>query len=293
MIIKGYTKLNDKEIKEVKKLEKVCNEYDNLNGSVFLDTSMNFNKQIQSVFLLYEKRELVSVLAMFIPTEHEAEICAVTLPKYRSSGYFKTLLFKAAEELRKFNIPKVLLVCERQAVSAKQVLNTLQAELEHTEYFLRLDRKRFLENQAVERRLSFREAENADLARLIRTSMSIFEDSFEDAKFMIENTFKSDSRKQYLGLLNGEIVGLVSASEDNQEVSIFGFGILPEFRSKGYGKELLYLLVGSLLQSGKTQITLEVDSENEYAFELYKKSGFRVEVAYEYYQKMVAEIGKN
>jgi ribosomal protein S18 acetylase RimI-like enzyme len=290
MIVKGYTRLNEKAVQDILELESVCKEYDNLKGSAFIDSSLNFNHEIQSFFLLYEKRELISMLAMFIPSEHEAEITALTLPKYRHNGYFNVLLSKAVEELRKFRIPEILFVCETQSHSGKQVLNNLGAQHSHTEYFMRLDQNRFFENEAGEKRLLFRKAVPLDLDKLVSASMRIFEDSFDDARIFIENCFAARSRQQYLALLNDEIVGMVSANEEGDEATIFGFGILPELRSKGYGKELLHLIIESLRQDGKTQITLEVNSENDRAFELYKKSGFRVEAAYEYYRKMTADL---
>jgi len=42
-----------------------------------------------------------------------------------------------------------------------------------------------------------------------------------------------------------------------------------------------------LLQNGYKNISLEVDSNNLRAFELYKRNGFGVEVAFDYYKKGV------
>ena len=44
------------------------------------------------------------------------------------------------------------------------------------------------------------------------------------------------------------------------------------------------MIVDSLWQKGKTEVVLDVNSENYQALALYKKFGFKVEVAYEYYR---------
>lgn len=75
--------------------------------------------------------------------------------------------------------------------------------------------------------------------------------------------------------------------ELNDEISIFGFGIDEKFRGKGYGKQILNLIINKLISEGKRNITLEVDSNNEIAFNLYKKTGFETDVAFQYYRKRV------
>ena len=119
--------------------------------------------------------------------------------------------------------------------------------------------------------------------------MRSFNDSYEDAQGMINNIFLSHTRDQYLGILDDKIIGMGASSRDGDEVSIFGFGITPEFRSKGYGYKLLHLIVEQLRQSGIREIVIEVDSKNTHAFNLYQKFGFQIETAFEYYRKKTNE----
>ncbi|AFM40054.1 acetyltransferase [Desulfosporosinus acidiphilus SJ4] len=289
MIIKKYRSLNETTMSEVLDLEKDCNDYDELRGSVFLDTSLNFNQMIQSIFLLYEGRMLISMLSMFIPSHQEVEISAMTRPEYRKRGYFKALLFQAVEELCLHNISDILFVCERPSDSGKQVLNRLQAVFEHSEYYMSLNRggKADIENQ----RLVLSKSTLRDLETIIQLSCKIFDDNDEDARSLIENCLNSESRDQYLAILGDKPMGMVSVNHlSDEEASIFGLGILPEYRSFGYGKELLGLILKDLWRLGKQQITLEVDSENDRAFALYQRMGFRIEVAYDYYRKQVSDF---
>lgn len=83
MPIKALNKINKKVIKEIREVEMVCQRHDKLNGSIFLDASLNFYPDIKNLFLFYEDNKLVSLMTMFIPTAWEAEISAYTLPEYR------------------------------------------------------------------------------------------------------------------------------------------------------------------------------------------------------------------
>lgn len=286
MVIKGLIHLEESDSQKVLKLERICNEHDNLLGSMFLDPSSNFDQRIKTVFLLYEQGQLISMLSMFIPTQLEAEITGYTLPNYRRNGYFKALLAQAVEELRKFRISEMLFVCETQSKAGKQVIKALKAEYEHTEYFMRLDLKgpgKRLPN--FRGRLLLVPAKGDDLEIVIETSVKAFDESYEDAKSRIENCFESETREQYLAVLNGERIGLAATNQEDEVGSIFGFGIVPEHRGNGYGKEFLHLILNRLRQRGKTEVTLDVTRENKHALELYKKFGFEIEAVYEYYRK--------
>ncbi|TGE36219.1 GNAT family N-acetyltransferase [Desulfosporosinus fructosivorans] len=249
---------------------------------------MNFNQEMNSIFLMYDGDQLISMLTMFVPTAHEAEITALTLPTQRRKGYFKELLSKAVEELIKYEITEVLFVVESHAISGKQVSTHLGAQYDFTEYSLRLDPRKYV--PLAKNRLEGFKPSEKDLKKMIDTSMRIFEDSYEDTQGIIVNILQSKMRDQYLGLLNDEIIGMGSSSHDGDEASIFGFGIIPEFRGKGYGYELLHMIVEQLRQSGIREIVIEVDSNNKQAFNLYQKFGFQIETAFEYYRNKASEL---
>ena len=268
--------------------EQICQDQDNLKGSIFVDTTMNFNQEMKSIFLMYDGNELISLLTMFVPTQHEAEITALTLPSQRGKGYFKRLLSKAVEELRKYQIPELLFVIESQSITGKPVISPYAAQYDFTEYSMRLDDRKYV--PLASNRLKYLKPREEDLKRLIDTSMRIFEDSFEDTQGMIVNIFQSAARDQYLGILNDKIIGMGYSSRDGDEVSIFGFGIIPELRSKGYGYDLLHLIVEQLRHRGIREIVIEVDSNNTHAFNLYRKFGFQIEIAFDYYRSKTNEL---
>lgn len=289
MIIRTFHNLSETVVNEMLNLEDVCLDYDHLKGSLFIDPTLNFDQTIKSFFLLYEKSKLISMISMFIPTKQEAEISAYTLPKFRRNGYFKILLSNAVEELRKFGILDILFVCEKPSISGKKVLAALNAEYEHTEYFMRFSKNRYVARDTY--RLVCLKAELKDLEKTILTSMKVFDDSYEDAKGLLVKCFESEIREQYLAVLGDKIIGIGSVNLEGEDVSIFGLGLIPEYRGMGYGEELLRLIIDNLLQKGRAQIIIEVHSENAKALGLYQKTGFQIEVAYEYYRKKVSEIG--
>jgi len=287
MIIKAFKHLDDNAVDEVLTLEAICRKYDNLSANVYLDTTLNFYDNIKSVFCLYDDGELISVLSMLIPTQWEAEISAFTLPEYRRNGYFNKLLSKAVQELINFQVRSILFVCESQSISGKMVIDKLNTQYAFTEYLMRLKQGRYTSKDSY--RISLIKPNLKSLKMIIDISMRTFDESYEEANSQINECLESEFRDQYLAVLEDKIIGLCSINQEEDEVSIFGLGILPEYRGKGYGKELLSIIVDNLRERGKLKIALMVTGENTSAIELYKQLGFQTAATIEYYRKKVKD----
>lgn len=287
-MINSFNNIDEALEEEIRQVYLACKEYDGLKGSISLDSELNFNKNTNNIFLLYDDNKLISFLFMFIPTGHEVEISAFTLPEYRRKGYFGRLLLEAEKEIKKYDIKSILFVCESQSISGKEMIKSLGAHHDFTEYFLRYDKLNFPVDMYYSCKIELFTPNIKDLESLCQVSMLIFNESYEDAESMIKSSLNSRDRKAYAALLGEKMIGMGFASFENGEVTIHGFGILPEFQGRGFGKELLLLIMRDLLQNGCENITLEVDSNNLKAFELYKRNGFEVEVAYDYYRKGVS-----
>lgn len=287
MIIKEYNTLSDGLIKEIKDVEEVCKKYDGLDGSTFLDTTMNFNQNMRCVFLGYEDNKLVSFIFIFAPNSNEGEISAYTLPKYRRKGYFKALLEKAENELKKYNVSDILFVNESKSVNGKAAIEKLKAEYEFTEYLLRYNNTNDNLVCQYSYKLQSLKPELDDLEELIAVNQAIFNDSHVDAKSMVLNTLESQNRTQYAFMLQNQIVGIGCVCEEDDEASIFGLGVLPDYQGRGFGREVLFLIMRDLLERNCRNIVLEVNSTNDKAYQLYRKSGFDIETSFDYYRKRV------
>ncbi|QGU94552.1 GNAT family N-acetyltransferase [Clostridium bovifaecis] len=284
MLIKELNSVSNELIKEINTVQDLCNEYDKLNGRISPDTSLNFNKDMKAIFLLYEDEKLVSVLSVFAPTISEGEISACTLPMYRRRGYFKKLYEKAVEQLKNYKVKDVLFVCESEAITGKKVIEKLGGKYEFTEYSMKYI-KECAENTDDKLNATLRLATIEELEELIKMNQHIFNDEYDDSKSMVESSFISEERTQYVFIVDDEPAGVASVFFDNEQSSIYGLGILPKYQGKKLGKELVRLLLKELIDNNKGIINLEVNSINKRALNLYKSMNFEVEVAFDYYRK--------
>lgn len=283
--IMSFNQPNEEVIKEVREVEAICKEYDAINRNLFIDASMNFSPEIESLFLLYEDDKLASFLSMFAPTREEAEISAYTLPEYRQKGYFTRLLHESILEMKKYGIPSLVIVCESGSKDGREVIKKLNAELDFTEYFLKYKKPSVPSAIQQGPGVKLRKAEQKDIEAIIGLNQAIFNDTYEDAESFVTKCYESDNRDQYVALLDGNPVGMASVYHEKDQAFLFGVGVSPQYQGKGFGKEIMNLLLSDLHRRGIENIAIEVDSTNDNAYNLYLKCGFEVEASVDYYRK--------
>ena len=66
-------------------------------------------------------------------------------------------------------------------------------------------------------------------------------------------------------------------------IYIRGFGIVPERRQRGYGRQLLAATMQLMLAEGQKHFALDVATDNMRALTLYASCGFRETEAYDYH----------
>jgi ribosomal protein S18 acetylase RimI-like enzyme len=287
LLIKELNKLDENTTREIKELVTQCNNHDGINGMVCLDTSLNFNREMNSIFMLYEKNKLASVLTMFLPGNKEAEVSAMTLPEYRLKGYFSELVKRAEAEIKKYNIPEMLFLCEDASSHGKAAIAKQRARYEFTEYQLKYNHSLDTKVKDYEYRIKLHKASLADLESIIKISMAAFGDSYEGAKELATGMLKAKNREFFLGEIQGEFIAMGVTAKEEEDISIHGLGVLPEHQGKGYGREMLYSIINKLIEQETGSINIDVDSENSNAFQLYKNSGFEVENAWGYYRRAI------
>lgn len=291
MIIKEFNMLNDETISEIKNLVSACNKHDGLNGMIELDASLNLNKEMKTIFMMYDDHKLVSALTLFVPGSKEGEVSAMTISEYRAKGCFTQLVKRAEAELKKYGVNEILFLCEAKSTHGKAAIAKQKAHYEFTEYLLRYNHSLDKKVKDYKYRIKLYTATLDDLESIIKISMAAFGDSYEGAKSLATGMLNADNRQFFLGEIDGEFVAMgvaaKEAAKEDEGTSIHGLGVLPEHQGKGYGKEMLYSIINKLAEQRVENINIEVESENLNAFQLYKNSGFEVESAWEYYRKVI------
>ena len=85
---------------------------------------------------------------------------------------------------------------------------------------------------------------------------------------------------------NGQVLGYVGSQYGYGEADMMNLAVVPDFRNRGIGQQLVTELISHLADLDVKSLTLEVRQSNTAAISLYEKMGFQqVGLRPNYYQK--------
>ena len=130
--------------------------------------------------------------------------------------------------------------------------------------------------------LELRRLEGRDLVELTVLFNYGFQEYLIPMKLSVEHTAKMIERENIdmslslEGLLNGQAVGFCWTGIRGDKAWCGGIAIGPEYRGKGYGRELMQECIKLLRDNGFSEYYLECIKENDRALALYRRLGFSV-----------------
>lgn len=281
--------ISEKEYKEIKQLEGMCTSKDRTSLKLELDYKLNMYKnpgtgsEKINEFLYYVDGVLVSYLGICCFSRNICEINGMTHPDWRKRGLFSKLMQLALDECSRRNFSQVLLLSDGKSTSGMEFIKTAGGKYEFSEY--RMSMHGMNHSESINPSVNLREAVKAD-RKEIRKQDAIY---FNDAESEEEDSGEEGSSNQakYMVELKGDIIGKINAEYSNNSAYIFGFGILPDFRGKGYGKAALKEILRLINEKNVYDIELDVACKNNTALNLYKSCGFQEKAVMNYYREEI------
>ena len=285
--------LDEADYEDIKKLEMICYEKQKTNLKLELrfkkyQSENSIKNKIMIEFLYCENEMLVGYLGLGNFGGDIVEVTGMVHPKFRRRGIFKKLYLIAKEEWKKICPSDVLVLCDHTSESGLAFINNIGAEYVSAEYKMCLNRNSLVVTN--EHTIKLRLATIEDAAEINRQTSIYFgshekeaddersEISTEEPSIKIDDNFIS-----YMAEIKGENVGKIHISITDNEGFIYGFGVLPNFRGAGYGREILCCALEILKEKNVDNIFLDVATENKNALELYESCGFQEVSVMDYY----------
>ena len=272
--------LTQREFAEVKKLTEVCNRFDGLD---YLNPDPEMTRSESSFpnqFLYYENRALVGFLTLYISRQPEAYLAVH--PRQRRKGVGTALLRSAKESCKDRGVNKFLLVCEDKSISGKAFVEHLGAQYLFSEYRMKLQRDSLPNPQKLEQ-LKLERASEQDTGLLAGLLAQSFNDAVEDRARRLAQDIHRPTHRFYIAKLDEKPVGCLGVASQELRVYVIAFGVLPEYRHRGFGRWMLTQIANNLVQEDWNEILIEVRTDNLNALSLYRSSGFMEVTSYNYY----------
>jgi len=278
-IVKHTTLTEDTQI-ALKQLIESCEVSDGCEPALQMVHSLNCHAEMKSWILAYEKERLIGVLPIFQPMPHEAELAGCVHPDFRERGIFKALSEAAIQEINLYGNPKILWMVNRQSQKGLGFLKHMGFILYQTEYTMKYAHQ--MNKELEDLKVMWRRAVHEDIAEISIIQASAFSEKKDDALAITTRFIEDETRENYIGYYENHPVASVSVFVSGTTANINAFAVHAAYQGKGLGKAFVSQLIQQYEKLG-FEITLEVHSENDRAFSLYKHVGFQITEAIDYY----------
>jgi ribosomal protein S18 acetylase RimI-like enzyme len=286
-IVKGLTKRQiwtNEEIVEAEALLNLCNAYEQLHIRIFPTMLRSRPGNETNDFLYYEDGQLVGLLSLDDMGKEDREMTGMVHPEYRRRGIFTLLLTQAKEEAQRRHIQRLVIVCERFSRSGLAFVESTGAAYDFSEHKMEL--QHYQPHGAFSPALQLIKADTNDIDVIASIIAASFGQSVEGAREHVVESIGTSTTQYYLATFENEPVGCLDVFySDNGTAGIYGFGILPSFRRRGFGRQILERTINLIrAEEGKEKyIELEVETDNDNAIALYRSIGFVEVTTYGYY----------
>jgi ribosomal protein S18 acetylase RimI-like enzyme len=279
--------LAKQDIEEIRSLAELCDQHEQLHMRISWSALSSREGDEVCDMLYYLDGHLVGYMVLDgVGEGSECEITGMVHPAYRRRGIFTTLLRAAQEDCARHSIPHAILVCERSSVSGQAFVQSVGAFLELSEHEMWLTN--FQERGMFDDRLSFKQATLEDLDALVKVQAESFGVPEILSRQSIVHRLKEPACRVFLARFGGsevecgESVGLLRLQDEGGSVGIYGFGVMPDYQGRGYGRQMLEEAIRLVRSEGDSPIMLDVETTNERALGLYLSCGFEIKTTYDY-----------
>lgn len=284
-LIKLKERLDKNNYSDINGLKNICMEYDKIFLKLEIDFKMNNAGKISdnikhiNEFMFYDENKLVGYAGICCFDGIELEVNGMVHPEYRKKSIFTRLFSLVRDEFYKRDSKAMLLLSDNSSISGIEFIKNITGDYDHSEYDMSLDidAKQIFNDNSL-----FIKAAYEDIDKIVQNDFE-FNDHYKDisgngydSENLINNTYVMKKDNTIIGMARLEII--------ENEGSIYGLEVLPFYRGKGYGRELLNHSIKELKQNNVESISLQVVTDNKNALNLYKSCGFKENYIMDYYR---------
>jgi ribosomal protein S18 acetylase RimI-like enzyme len=225
-------------------------------------------------FLYYEGGSLVGLA--LIQEYREVEACALVHPNARRQGIGRALLDEIQVESRRHGHNHLLLLCDETSASGRAFVAAVGAQYQSAEYHMEMNPLAIDRSRPRPEGLKLRPvgAEAIDLLTLLQATS--FDDVTEETRQRVSQSFQDPTRQHFIGYLDKEPIGSLRLGRYEKSADVTAFSVIPAYRGRGYGRQMLLEAIDYLLSEDWPQIFIDVATDNQNALGLYQSCGFRV-----------------
>lgn len=261
-------------------------------------------------FMYFDGQQIIGYIGIgsFGGAGSPIEVNGMVHPEYRQQGIFKKLSELAIAEWKRRNSCSMLLLSDRKSNSGQQFIKGTGAQYKHSEFEMYLNEDDMESYKTQSFGITFRKATNSDALEIAKQNAIYFNDEKDESEdfkntpnnldmtieeaettipvedLILPEEEEKKGMKIYLVEKDQKIIGKIHIQLISGIGGIYGLGVLPEHRGKGFGRAILMMGVEKLKEDNASEIMLQVAADNSNALNLYKSCGFMETSTMDYYE---------
>lgn len=276
------TEITASDLTNLAALIEECQQHDGLDFLVPVE-EMQSQSDNKPALLLHYQHETLTGFA-YLQYGPDIEIYGMVHPAYRRQGVGKALLNAAQEVRGREGEGGLLLVCDSASPAGKLFAQATGGQYRFSEHRMVLDPASIQRPPLQTQKVELRRAEVAEAPLFAHLVAQAFGDLEEEMAQWVATDILAENQRFYIGFLEGEPIGDLRTVSFGGQIDIATFGVLPAYRGRGYGRQMLLAIVDLLLEEGWPHIALDVETKNANALGLYQSCGFHTTHTYDYYE---------
>ena len=286
--IKLKCHLDQHDFNEIHQLMNLCIQKDGVALKLELEYKMSKARETSgevnrmNEFMFYEDQTLIGYLGICQFGGEALEVNGMVDPEFRRNGVFTKLFAFAKDEWDQRATKEMLLLSDHTSHSGIEFIKSTGAQYDNSEYemYLRSEPP----EGSIRHNLTLRKATNNDAREVARQNAIFFGVATDDLTLTLPEDEAKRGMHIYIAEINHTMIGKVHLDVQESVGGIYGLGVLPEYRSKGYGREILMQAVEKLREKEIKEVMLQVSVGNNNALGLYQSCGFEETSTMDYYK---------
>ena len=229
--------------------------------------------------LYYQQTQLIGYLSTFFFYEGVCEITLMVAPAFRRLGIATRLIKDTLPFIYDHPI-KTLLFSMPNGIN-DHWLSQRGFCYQNSEFQMqRLGHEPLI---TTNKSLIVRPATPSDIPDLCAIDSVCFPTQQPDMAIRFYTLLQDPGYKLFIALLAGEPIGKVHLSWQQNNTRLTDIAILPQFQGCGFGSEMLINCINYCLAENNSNLSLDVETNNQDALRLYTRLGFIINNAYDFW----------
>lgn len=263
--------LDETQLKMVHDLALLCRETDGGTPTFYNHLLLQKRPTDNNVFY-FNDGELIGFLSVYFFYDDACEVSLIVHPQHRRKKIAKQLLHTIIPLLIAKEM--VYLIFSSPEAINERWLSKLGFSYRHGEYHMQ--RNSYEPILQHTQKMHIRKAVDTDIPNLCAIDEACFPQAQKDMFARFTHLLNDNCYSLFIASYNERVVGKAHIHWQSQEAIFSDIAILPQYQRQGLGGEMLVYCINHALSSGKKKLSLDVETSNRNALNLYLRHGFQI-----------------